>query len=98
MDALLTALAASLSWQSLLATFFGSLVGLIFGAIPGLTYSMALAMVLPITFTMGHTPAIAMTGDPDVNAEELREIGFVTLLRKPFTVGSLREAVAYFIG
>ncbi|RAI34459.1 tripartite tricarboxylate transporter permease [Rhodoplanes serenus] len=60
MDALLTALAASLSWQSVLATFFGSLVGLIFGAIPGLTYSMALAMVLPITFTMGHTPAIAM--------------------------------------
>jgi putative tricarboxylic transport membrane protein len=60
MDMFLTALAASLSWQSLLACFAGSLIGLIFGAIPGLTYSMALAMVLPITFTMGHTPAIAM--------------------------------------
>src|SRR5690606_12797650 len=45
-----------------------------------------------------HTPAIAMTGDPDISAEELREIGFVTLLRKPFTVSTLKEAVAYFIG
>lgn len=60
MDIFLTALAASLSWQALLGTFFGALVGLIFGAIPGLTYSMALAMVLPITFTMGHTAAIAL--------------------------------------
>ncbi|MDC7786131.1 tripartite tricarboxylate transporter permease [Rhodoplanes sp. TEM] len=60
MDIFLTALAASLSWQALLGTFFGALVGLIFGAIPGLTYSMALAMVLPITFSMSHTAAIAM--------------------------------------
>ncbi|MFL9826444.1 tripartite tricarboxylate transporter permease [Rhodoplanes sp. SY1] len=60
MDIFMTALAASLSWQALLGTFFGALVGLIFGAIPGLTYSMALAMVLPITFTMGHTAAIAL--------------------------------------
>ncbi|MBK5957478.1 hypothetical protein CCR97_04535 [Rhodoplanes elegans] len=60
MDIFMTALAASLSWQALLGTFFGALVGLIFGAIPGLTYSMALAMVLPITFTMGHTAAIAV--------------------------------------
>ena len=41
-------------------TLFGSLVGLIFGAIPGLTYSMALAMVLPLTFGMGNEPAIAV--------------------------------------
>jgi putative tricarboxylic transport membrane protein len=60
MDIFLHALAESLSWQSLAATFFGAMVGLIFGAIPGLTYSMALAMVLPITFTMSNTPAIAM--------------------------------------
>jgi CheY-like chemotaxis protein len=45
-----------------------------------------------------HTPAIAMTGDPDIDPDEMRAIGFVTLLRKPFTVSTLKEAVAYFIG
>lgn len=59
MDVLLAALVETITWQSLVAMVFGSLVGLIFGAIPGLTYSMALAMVLPITFTMQPTAAIA---------------------------------------
>ena len=60
MAAILTALHAVATWQVLAATLFGSLVGLIFGAIPGLTYSMALAMVLPLTFGMGNEPAIAI--------------------------------------
>jgi putative tricarboxylic transport membrane protein len=59
MSAIITALDAVATWQVLAATLFGSLVGLIFGAIPGLTYSMALAMVLPLTFGMGNEPAIA---------------------------------------
>jgi putative tricarboxylic transport membrane protein len=60
MDAIVTALVHAATWQVALAILFGSLVGLIFGAIPGLTYSMALAMVLPITFGMGNEPAIAV--------------------------------------
>lgn len=60
MDAFLSAFAHAATWQVALATLFGSVVGLIFGAIPGLTYSMALAMVLPITFGMGNEPAIAL--------------------------------------
>jgi putative tricarboxylic transport membrane protein len=60
MDVIVTAFAHAATWQVGLATLFGSLVGLIFGAIPGLTYSMALAMVLPITFSMGNEPAIAV--------------------------------------
>jgi putative tricarboxylic transport membrane protein len=59
MGAIITALDAVATWQVLVATLFGSVVGLIFGAIPGLTYSMALAMVLPLTFGMGSEPAIA---------------------------------------
>ena len=42
------------------ALLFGSVLGLIFGAIPGLTYSMALALVLPMTFGMDAIPAIAI--------------------------------------
>jgi putative tricarboxylic transport membrane protein len=60
MDAVVTAFAHAATWQVGLATLFGSLVGLVFGAIPGLTYSMALAMVLPLTFGMGNEAAIAV--------------------------------------
>ncbi len=60
MHAVLMGLETAATWQVLAATVFGSLVGLIFGAIPGLTYSMALAMVLPITFGMANEPAIAV--------------------------------------
>jgi putative tricarboxylic transport membrane protein len=59
MTAIMTALQMAATWQVFAATLFGSVVGLIFGAIPGLTYSMALAMVLPLTFSMGNEPAIA---------------------------------------
>lgn len=60
MHAILIGIAGAATWQVAGATLFGSLVGLIFGAIPGLTYSMALAMVLPITFGMANEPAIAV--------------------------------------
>ena len=60
MDAVLAAFADALSWQALFAAIVGSVVGLIFGAIPGMTYTMALAIVLPMTFGMGPVPAIAM--------------------------------------
>lgn len=60
MDAFLSAFAHAATWQVALATIFGSAIGLIFGAIPGLTYSMALAMVLPLTFGMSNEPAIAV--------------------------------------
>ena len=56
----MSAFADVLTWQVLAATLFGSVLGLIFGAIPGLTYTMALALVLPMTFSMGPIPAIAM--------------------------------------
>jgi putative tricarboxylic transport membrane protein len=38
----------------------GVAVGLVFGAIPGLTYTMALALVLPLTFGMDPMTAIAL--------------------------------------
>jgi len=60
MDVFFTALADTLSWQAMTAALIGSTIGLIFGAIPGMTYTMALAIVLPMTFGMGPTPAIAL--------------------------------------
>lgn len=42
------------------AVCLGSFAGIIFGAIPGLTYSMALALMLPFTFTMEPATGISL--------------------------------------
>ena len=44
----------------LLAIIAGSVVGIIFGSIPGLTFTMALALVLPLTFKMDTAAAVGM--------------------------------------
>lgn len=54
------ALSAVADPVAILAILAGSIIGIIFGSIPGLTYSMALALVVPITFTMDTAPAIGM--------------------------------------
>ncbi|MBI3049727.1 MAG: tripartite tricarboxylate transporter permease [Acidobacteria bacterium] len=50
----------ALGLTTIAATAAGSIVGLFFGAIPGLTFSMALALVMPFTFGMEPVPALAM--------------------------------------
>lgn len=40
--------------------FFGTVVGIIFGAIPGLTATMAVALFLPITYTLGAAAGISL--------------------------------------
>jgi len=60
MDALLQAISVALSLNAVAATAAGSVVGLVFGAIPGLTFSMALALMMPFTFGMEPVPAIAL--------------------------------------
>ena len=60
MDAFLHAVQLSITLEALLAVVFGSVFGLIFGAIPGLTFSMALALILPITFSLESAAAMAM--------------------------------------
>lgn len=53
-------IAEALSLPAIVATAAGSIVGLVFGAIPGLTFSTALALMMPFTFGMEPVPAIAM--------------------------------------
>ncbi|MGE0563531.1 MAG: tripartite tricarboxylate transporter permease [Pseudolabrys sp.] len=60
MDALVNALYLVLDPAVLGAVSLGTIVGLIFGAVPGLTYTMALSLVLPLTFGAAAMPAIAM--------------------------------------
>lgn len=60
MEALTQALAAALSLDAVVATAAGTVIGLIFGSIPGLTFSMALALMVPFTFGMETTPALGL--------------------------------------
>jgi putative tricarboxylic transport membrane protein len=60
MDAFLHALPLVFNPATMFAIGVGTLVGLIFGAVPGLTFTMALSLVLPMTFGMQSMPAIAM--------------------------------------
>ena len=59
MDAVGAAFGLVLSWQSVVAMLGGSLFGLFVGAVPGLTATMAIALLVPITFFMPPIPAIA---------------------------------------
>lgn len=40
--------------------FFGVVLGVIFGALPGLTSTMAIALCMPLTYTMGTVESIAL--------------------------------------
>ena len=60
MDTVAQAFSAALSFDAIGATVLGTVVGLFFGSIPGLTFSMALALMLPFTFGMSATPALGL--------------------------------------
>ncbi|WP_102224458.1 tripartite tricarboxylate transporter permease [Acidimangrovimonas sediminis] len=60
MDHFLTALQMALTPYAIGAVGLGTIIGLIFGSIPGLTFTVALALALPVTFGMDTVPAIAL--------------------------------------
>ena len=49
-----------LNLQSIFVMFAGTFIGIIFGAIPGLNTAMAVALCLPITYTLTATNGVAM--------------------------------------
>lgn len=60
MEGILTSLANVFSPMTLLIMLFGSIWGIVFAAIPGLTISTAVALVIPMTYSMNPTQAIAL--------------------------------------
>lgn len=59
MEAFLAAIAIVATPETLLVVFLASAFGLFVGAMPGLTATMAAALLVPITFYMDPVPAIA---------------------------------------
>lgn len=54
------ALGQVLTWQSVLASFVGVALGMIVGALPGLTISLGMVLVLPLTFGFGSLTAMSL--------------------------------------
>jgi TctA family transporter len=59
MDALLQAFGLVFNLQTMLVIVGASLFGLFVGAVPGLTATMAVALLVPVTFFMPAIPAVA---------------------------------------
>ena len=49
-----------LVWKSVLACFVGVFLGLVVGAMPGLTISLGMVLLLPLTFGMDSIPAMSL--------------------------------------
>ncbi|HEY8904617.1 MAG TPA: tripartite tricarboxylate transporter permease, partial [Rhodoferax sp.] len=60
LDLFLQGAEAVFTFQMLGLLFFGTVVGIIFGAIPGLTATMAVALFLPITYSLSASAGIAL--------------------------------------
>lgn len=58
-ETLATALASVLTFEVLLTIFLSALYGLFVGSIPGLTATMSVALLVPITFFLDPVPAVA---------------------------------------
>jgi len=59
---LLDALQAVLSYSVLFAIFIGTISGIIIGGMPGLTATMAVALLIPITFSFSPLIGLALMG------------------------------------
>ncbi|MBI4242331.1 MAG: tripartite tricarboxylate transporter permease, partial [Candidatus Rokubacteria bacterium] len=59
-DLILQAFLQVISWKSLVACFVGVILGLIVGAIPGLTISLGMVLLLPMTFALSPINAMSL--------------------------------------
>ena len=62
LEDLLSGLTAILTFESLLLVIIGTTVGLFVGSVPGLTATMALALLVPFTFTMDPLSGMVLLG------------------------------------
>jgi TctA family transporter len=74
-------------WDVLLTILFASVFGLFVGAIPGLTATMAIALLVPVTFFMDPVPAVGAMVACSAMAIFAGDIP-ATLLRMPGTPSS----------
>ncbi len=59
-DPLLQALPVAFAWSSILAMVIGTLAGILVGALPGLSATMGIAVLIPLTFGLDPLVALGM--------------------------------------
>lgn len=69
MEALSLALESMGSWQIIVAAFGGVAWGIVGGALPGISPSIAMALLLPFTYGMAPAPSIILLASTYVGAE-----------------------------
>lgn len=60
MDTLISAFHMFFQFPVILSTFFGVALGIVLGSIPGLTATMAIALIVPMTFSLPPVVSIGM--------------------------------------
>lgn len=82
----------TLHYQNLLAIFIGNMVGLIFGALPGLTASLAIAVLIPVTFGMDPATGLLLLASAYCGAFFGGAISSI-LINTPGTVAAAATAI-----
>ncbi len=89
---LLQVIAQVFSPDCLLALLLGTAGGLIFGALPGLSATMAMSLLIPITYKMAPAPSLVMIGAVYVSAVYGGSFSAI-LIRTPGTPASAATAI-----
>ena len=80
--------AVAFQWQNLLWAFVGTALGIVIGAIPGLTATMGVALLVPMTFSMSPVAGLIMLSGIYCGAIYGGSISAI-LLRTPGTPASI---------
>ncbi|MFI3272092.1 MAG: tripartite tricarboxylate transporter permease [Pseudomonadota bacterium] len=89
---ILESLSLLLSWSTILAVFIGTVAGIIIGGMPGLTATMAVALLIPVTFTLDPLIGLVLMGGVYSGAMYGGSIPAI-LLRTPGTPAAVATAM-----
>ncbi|MDQ3397033.1 MAG: tripartite tricarboxylate transporter permease [Deinococcota bacterium] len=62
LDSMLAGFTTALQWQNVLVAFAGAVLGIIVGATPGISATLGIALLVPVTFAFTPTTALIMLG------------------------------------
>lgn len=89
---ILESLSLLLSWSTIVAVFIGTVSGIVIGGMPGLTATMAVALLIPVTFTLDPLIGLVLMGGVYSGAMYGGSIPAI-LLRTPGTPAAVATAM-----
>ncbi len=89
---ILESLTLLFSWSTLVAVFIGTVSGIVIGGMPGLTATMAVALLIPVTFTLEPLVGLVLMGGVYSGAMYGGSIPAI-LLRTPGTPAAVATSI-----